>query len=185
MNDPLRLSGKPINPHLRIAVLTGVQAAVRLRIERGDDVNATDDRGRSPLMLAAARGHVETCRLLLEAGADPAARNREGNTALGLAIEGRHPGIVALLRERLAASTDSPSDELRETPAGYPVFRHGIEAHVPEPEDSEPDDDDLPLADWEPDPESPPSQADPEAPARAGAIQRAISLRVPIDTDGD
>jgi len=133
LNDPLRLSGKPINPHLRIAVLTGVLAAVRIRIDRGDDVNATDDRGRSPLMLAASRGHLETCRLLLEAGADPTACDREGNAALGLAIKSHHPAIVALLRDRVAASADYPPDALRETPADYPVLPGSIEAQIPEP----------------------------------------------------
>ena len=185
MNAPASLSGKSLSPHLRIAVLTGVQVAVRIRIDRGDDVNATDDRGRSPLMLAASRGHVETCRVLLEAGADPTARDREGNAALGLAIEGRHSGIVALLHERLAASADSPSDGLKETSADYPVLPGGIEAQIPRTEDPEPDDDDFPLGTWEPDPESPPPLADPEAPARAGAVQHAISIHVPVDSDGD
>lgn len=187
LTDPLHLSGKPLNPHLRIAVLTGVQAAARVRIDRGDDVNAIDHKGRSPLILAASRGHLETCRLLLDSGADPAARDLEGNDALGLAIAGGHARIVALLHERLAPLVESPSDGLREAPAGYPSLSARLEARGPDVDApvADEDEDELGLAVWEPDPESPPPPADPGVPARAGAFQHAISVHIPIDTDED
>ncbi|HTU99523.1 MAG TPA: ankyrin repeat domain-containing protein [Luteitalea sp.] len=44
-------------------------AALSLLIELGADVDATDDRGRTPLDVALLRGNVEAARLLSDAGA--------------------------------------------------------------------------------------------------------------------
>ena len=46
---------KPMNPLLRMAVLAGVETAVRLHIRRGDSLDARDGGGATPLMLAAGR----------------------------------------------------------------------------------------------------------------------------------
>ena len=59
----------------------GVKATVMLHLQRGADVNSTDDKGRSALVLAAEKGRAEICRILLEAGADPALRDDDGNDA--------------------------------------------------------------------------------------------------------
>ena len=56
---------------LRTAVLAGVESAVRVHIARGDDLNARDEAGMTPLMLAAHRDRGAICALLLEAGANP------------------------------------------------------------------------------------------------------------------
>jgi len=97
LNDHPAHCGKALNPLLKMAVLAGVQTAVRLHIRRGDDVNATDDKGRSALILAASRGHTETCRLLLEAGADPRTLDNDGNDALSLAEGGGRIELALLL----------------------------------------------------------------------------------------
>ena len=60
-----------LSPLLKLAVLSGAQPAVRIHVQRGVDLNATDGDGRSPLMLAALKGHIEICRLLLEAAQTP------------------------------------------------------------------------------------------------------------------
>jgi RNA polymerase primary sigma factor len=70
-------SEKLLNPLLKMAVLSGVQAAVRLHIRRGIEINAIDEKGRSPLILAASKGHTETCKILPEAGADPRIQDNE------------------------------------------------------------------------------------------------------------
>ena len=184
MNDPLRPSRKPLNPLLRIALLTGVEAAVRVRIRRGDDLSAADDKGRSPLMLAASRGHVGICRLLLDAGADPAARDYEGNAALGLAIENGCTEVAGLLRERLAALVEPVLEGLKEPSSIYPLVID-IEDAVSGDAESESDEDGLDLSAWEPDPESPPPLADTDIPILAGALRYAISVHSPIDTDED
>ena len=68
-----------------MAVIGGVEAAVKLHIERGDDLNARDDRGLTPLMLAASRNRARICRILIEADADMSARDGAGNNALSIA----------------------------------------------------------------------------------------------------
>jgi RNA polymerase primary sigma factor len=76
---------RPINRLLKLAVVGGVEAAVKLHIDRGDDLNARDDRGRTPLMLAAAANRARICRVLIEARADVLARDASGNDALSIA----------------------------------------------------------------------------------------------------
>lgn len=58
------------------AAWCGDVACVRELLAEGVPVDATDGKGRTALMLAAARGAVETVALLLEAGADTCARNK-------------------------------------------------------------------------------------------------------------
>ena len=107
-------NGKTLNQLLKMAALAGIKAVVQLHIRRGDNVNATDDKGRSPLLLAASRGHTETCRILLEAGADPRAVDKEGNDALSIAMGIGNIKLVSLLREHLYPPPKSPCEEQQE-----------------------------------------------------------------------
>jgi len=68
-----------------MAVVTGVERAVRIHIDRGDDLNARDEKGRTPLMLSAARDNAAICRLLLAAGADAGLLDPSGRAALDIA----------------------------------------------------------------------------------------------------
>ena len=88
---------KPLSPAFRMAVLAGAVESVRLHLRSGGDVNATDEKGRSPLILAASRGHLDICQLLLEEGADPAIKDHEGNDALSVAVSRGQNEIAALL----------------------------------------------------------------------------------------
>lgn len=90
---------------LRMAVLAGVQAAVHLRIRVGDDVNTTDAKGRTPLILAASKGHVKICMLLLECGADLWVTDASGETALAAANRCGHTDLVSLLRKHLTPAS--------------------------------------------------------------------------------
>jgi hypothetical protein len=56
-------------------------------IERGADLEATDNLGCTALMHAAYAGHLEVVQALLEAGADPNRGSRKGNTALMMAVQ--------------------------------------------------------------------------------------------------
>ena len=49
-----------------------------MHLRAGTDLDATDTQGRSALILAASRGHLEVCKLLLEAGADPTIEGQRG-----------------------------------------------------------------------------------------------------------
>ena len=53
-------------------------------LAEGEDVNAADSAGNTPVMLAARRGHFETVRFLAERGANLNARNKNGLNALML-----------------------------------------------------------------------------------------------------
>lgn len=100
-----------LNRFFRAAVLTGVEASVRLHVERGDPVNAVDDAGMTPLMLAAARNHAHVCQILLDAGADATLRDASGKGALEYALAARARGAEEVLQRAMqvgAAVTAEP-----------------------------------------------------------------------------
>lgn len=76
----------PIHRLFKIAVWAGAEAAVRLHIERGDDTNARDESGLTPLMIAAERNKAVVCQMLVDAGADLYALDPSGRTALKIAV---------------------------------------------------------------------------------------------------
>ncbi|KAL8443453.1 hypothetical protein Emed_006808 [Eimeria media] len=57
---------------------------VRLLIDRGADVNHTDDSGETPLHVAIAADQDEIVALLIDAGADTSIKNNEGNSCAEL-----------------------------------------------------------------------------------------------------
>ena len=61
------------------------EAVVGLLLDRGAAIDATDDRGRTALIIAAERGDAAVVGLLLERGADRASADKQGKTALDLA----------------------------------------------------------------------------------------------------
>jgi hypothetical protein len=87
-----------LNRFLRMAVIAGVENAVRIHIERGDDLNARDASGQTPLMLAAARNKVQVCKMLLDAGADPLLIDSNGKTAFSIANAVRAIEVALLLK---------------------------------------------------------------------------------------
>lgn len=72
------------NVPLLQACIDGDLAFARRLLETGCDPNIRDNRGRTGLHLAAARGNVEICRFLHKFGADLLATDYQGNTALHL-----------------------------------------------------------------------------------------------------
>lgn len=58
---------------------------VQLLLEKGAQLGARDNRGRTALMTAAELGHGAIVKALLAAGADKDAKDKEGKTALDLA----------------------------------------------------------------------------------------------------
>ena len=65
----------------------------------GADVNATNDRGSTPLLEAARYGHEDVCRVLIASGADLKAKDNDGKTALMLALQGDHDQVVRVLKQ--------------------------------------------------------------------------------------
>lgn len=93
-----------LNPLLRMATIAGVEVAVKLHIARGDDLDARDGAGATPLMLASARKKNGIVRLLLAAGAKPELLDPEGRTALAYAEKSNCAQCIDLLREALGFS---------------------------------------------------------------------------------
>jgi RNA polymerase primary sigma factor len=113
---------KPLSPAFRMAVLTGALESVRLHLRSGNEVDATDEKGRSPLMLAASRGHLDVCRLLLESGADPGLKDSEGNDAF----------VIAIMRGQAAAAVLLSVVPTRSNPGSDRNGNHGAVSHTNE-----------------------------------------------------
>jgi ankyrin repeat protein len=61
------------------------ESVVDLLISRGAEIDASDDRGRTALMMAAELGHAEVAAMLIGRGADRTIRDNSGKSALDLA----------------------------------------------------------------------------------------------------
>ena len=172
MNNRPAHRGKPLSLLLKMAVLAGIQAAVHIRIRKGDDVNAIDGNGRSALILAASRGDSETCRILLEAGADPHILDKDGNNALSFAKDAGRIELASLLSQYLSVSPETKTGEKPasddSTIAGSPTDEIFIDLSV-----------------WEAEEETRPPPDDGTCRANAYALQRDISAHAPIDVDED
>ncbi|XP_020576279.1 potassium channel KOR1-like [Phalaenopsis equestris] len=66
-------------------------------IRAGADPKKTDYDGRSPLHIAASRGHVDIVGFLIQEGVDINATDKYGSTPLLEAIKGKHDSVVSLL----------------------------------------------------------------------------------------
>jgi ankyrin repeat protein len=79
------------------AVEAGTLREVTALLDKGANVDATDDFDRTPLMMAALGGHREIVKNLIDAGAELDATAKYGQTALQFARQGGHEEIVTLL----------------------------------------------------------------------------------------
>lgn len=86
-----------LNRQFKMAVVTGVESSVRLHIDRGDDLEARDEKGLTPLMLAAHRNRAKICRLLLDAGADRQSLDPLGRNPLAIAVASGSSDAAAVL----------------------------------------------------------------------------------------
>ena len=101
---------------LRTAARSGSIRDVEWLLGEGAHVNATDDEGWSPLMLAVREGHALTASRLLSAGADANARSRGGAYPLMWAIEADRSQLACDLMDVGADTTlleDAISGDIR------------------------------------------------------------------------
>ena len=98
---------RDVNAELLKEAELGSVEKVKELLEKGADLNSTDEFERTPLMMAAFNGHPEVVDLLIKAGADIYAKAKYGQTALTFASEQGHPKIVEIIR---SAQAINPSD---------------------------------------------------------------------------
>ena len=75
-----------VNEDLMKATLKGSSSSVIQLLKSGADVNAKNNEGVTPLMVASGTGNKTILDILLSAGADVNATSNDGVTALMLAI---------------------------------------------------------------------------------------------------
>ena len=169
--------------------MAGVEDSVRLHIRRGDDVNARDDKGLTPLMIAASRNRAGTCKLLLDSGADAQLLNPAGLDALTLAkLAGAHDSATVLQAE-LAIGSDYngyPCEHSDVVPGAATVAIGAIvEAPVAPAEVALADGGAFDLTGWEAEEDCPEPPDDLTLAQDAAAVHDAISKHTPIDTSED
>jgi hypothetical protein len=110
-------------PLLNVACQTGDARIVRALLNWRADMSGVNKVGGTPLMEAAAFGHLPLVKFLAGIGANPETKSRKGNTALdiarregqysvvgfleGLKLEGCHPGVTCDKSGMMPTSWDS------------------------------------------------------------------------------
>ena len=209
MNDSAIPNATPLSRLLRTAVLAGVESTVRLHIDRGDDLNARDDKGQTPLMLSAARNKAVICKLLINAGADPSLLDPSGRTALSIAQAAQAAEAALVLesayvlcpvqRDPLSDPVPPPPDsppakavislqshQAKVIATKQPTALEKDSAALPVIDQSQDgDDSEFDLTGWVAEQEPPPPMGDPALAVTALELQSAIALHAPIDTSAD
>lgn len=79
------------------AAAKGDLTDVKRHLKRGSALNAVDNNGNTPMMVAAENGRLEIIQYLAGKGADVDSKNRQGITPLRYAVEGNHLDVVRYL----------------------------------------------------------------------------------------
>ena len=181
-----------------MAVVAGVESAVQIHINRGDDLNARDEKGQTPLMLSAARNKATICKLLLAAGADCGLRDPLGRDALGIArAAGAYAAASAIEAACMPKTLEDDGAALAQAASNASAFEFtdlkpdqppSSTAVSAPPESTLMAFDDglgFDLSGWESEEEQAPPEGDPTLAVVAVGIQAAITEHQPIDTSTD
>ena len=184
------VSGYPVaslNRLFRMAALAGVEAAIRLHIDRGDDINACDESGMTPLMLAASRNKAPICSLLLQAGANAHLTDRFGRNALDIARVSGAVDVIPILSNSdssVAAhecgfQKGESECKLGRTPGVVAVDRTVSDEKLLFDRDDDVSDE---FSDWLPELDQPPPAGDEKLVAAATFAHMVMAEHIPIDS---
>lgn len=186
---------RPLNRLLRMAVLAGVETAVHMHVRRGDDLDARDVYGMTPLMLAASKNKAGICALLLSSGADSTLTDPSGRDALDIAKASGSPDAVSVLEAKTSKNEDQSQIEPESPTFGKTETEHfkssegGLNSQADpstEPETASVEENLLlDSSGWEPEEDGAPPEIDETLAATASAAHSYISGHKPIDTDED
>ncbi len=177
-------SGDLLNPLFKMAVLAGVEVAVRLHIKRGDGINNRDENGFTPLMLAASKNKGAICSLLLESGADPSLTDPSGRNALEISLGlGASNSVIALEAVMQKYTAHALEEETRFSKNNNVTFLAQEQAVTPFEILEE--DNQFDLSGWEVEEEIRLPKGDASLVDAAASFEDDISKHVPINMDED
>jgi len=101
IDAPSYARGAPAAPPaaLQSAAASGDTALTTTLLSQGAALDARDEHGRTPLMLAVMQGRTDVVRLLLNRGADPNIADSAGRTPLQQAKQQNLREVAALLKQ--------------------------------------------------------------------------------------
>lgn len=122
----LRSKGAVMNiSSIHVAAQVGDLAKVNAFLEDGNDINAGDDRGFTPLHYAIQGGHKEVAEFLIAKGADINGKDKWGYTPLYWAIWNEDKEIVRLLVAKGVYVNFTPENDY--PPLHYAVWNKDID----------------------------------------------------------
>ncbi len=87
-------------PLISATVILNELDIIKIILDKGADVNVTDEKGNTALCKTAANGNYDKVQLLLDSGADLQHQNPQGRSALLEAVAGGNYKIASLLIEK-------------------------------------------------------------------------------------
>jgi len=108
--DKLEALQKCINKQLTTDAWEGHIGKKIMRLLINGEVDARDEAGRTPLMLAASKGYDEICGILIDSTAQIDAQERDGSTPLMTAVHYGQTSICELLLNKKAQVDAIDSD---------------------------------------------------------------------------
>lgn len=171
---------RPLNRLLKIAVFAGAEAAVRVHISRGDDLDARDTDGLTPLMLAASKNKDGVCTLLISSGADLTLTDPSGRDALMIAKASGATQAATAIEAFLPKVLETPSNYETRPSSGRKLSPNQYQA-APKFDRPNEDEEALDLSGWEAEQESEAPEGDDMVVEVISVLHRTISGHKPVD----